>query len=152
MFTNHLIFNICLKKDLALNMCWYAIKPNQTKPNSNKKILANMSKYQTSHTISLSEKIALYRDPINLCVDITAMFIEGHFVVQVKSLCRIVADWREKYLYKLCIVSLKSTFLKKLPIYFWINQGGACGVMVIIMRNGHNNLSSKPGQSCLHLT
>ena len=30
--------------------------------------------------------------------------------------------------------------------------GGTCGVMVIVVRNGHGNTSSKPGRDWLHFT
>ena len=30
--------------------------------------------------------------------------------------------------------------------------GGACGVMVIVVGNGHGDMSSNPGRDCLHFT
>ena len=31
-------------------------------------------------------------------------------------------------------------------------HGGACGVMVTVVGNGHDNLNSNPGLGCLHFT
>ena len=31
-------------------------------------------------------------------------------------------------------------------------NGCICGVMHTVVRNGHNNLCSNPGQGCLHFT
>ena len=33
-----------------------------------------------------------------------------------------------------------------------IGNGGACGVMVIVIGNGHGDMSSNPGQDWLHFT
>ena len=37
-------------------------------------------------------------------------------------------------------------------IFNAIKQGGACGVMVIIVGNGHDHMSSNPGRDWLHFT
>ena len=44
----------------------------------------------------------------------------------------------------------ESLFLIGISYYVHLNYGGTHGVMVTIIGNEHNNLSSKPGQSCLH--
>ena len=38
------------------------------------------------------------------------------------------------------------------PIRGYFMPRGTCGVMVTIVGNGHGDLSSNPGQSCLHFT
>ena len=47
-----------------------------------------------------------------------------------------------------------SNFFKTLSITIMLLYviGGACGVMVIVVGNGHGNTSSNPGRDQLHFT
>ena len=42
--------------------------------------------------------------------------------------------------------------LTNIYLYFILYFGGACGVMVIVVGNGHGDTSSNPGRNWLHFT
>ena len=52
--------------------------------------------------------------------------------------------------YQIGIVIWNSTIVYKL--FLLDGNGGACGVMVIIVGNGHGDTSSNPGRDWLHFT
>ena len=57
-----------------------------------------------------------------------------------------------------CDFNYEYTFFLSQQIYMCheklqhIKTGGVCGVMVIVIRNEHNNIRSNPSQGCLHFT
>ena len=55
--------------------------------------------------------------------------------------------WNANILYKDLNSGFLVSFLMKITVI-----GGACGVTVIVVGNGHGDTSSNPGQNWLHFT
>ena len=84
------------------------------------------------------------------------------FVVNVTSNFFLICIGQKKKLWTIedveytKILPLRWSLIVYIYIYIYIYikfmKGGARGIMVFDVRNGHGDTSSKPGQDCLHFT
>ena len=83
-------------------------------------------------------------------VFVAFIFLLGkHTLIAAADIWLLNWKWKEPTL----VYEIKQNGTVLIPkVSYSMTKGNTCSVMIIIVGNGHSNLSSNPGWGCLHLT